>query len=126
MPSIQRNDELTSAKKASDHVTLMPLLEAMFREFQDASKKKPDGAVNKTKITIVNRLLKDVFAIVDGEPTRGYLDLLDEDGIPQNSDVVLILGQAVAAMEAFEAKYHRYDSQAHQKRWAVAEKSRAK
>lgn len=95
--------------RGSQHDLLMPLLKAMFREFQDATKKKPDGALNRQKVIIVNRLMKDVLTIIEGEKTRDYLDLLNEDDLPQNSDVVLILGQAVAAMEAFEKKYYRYD-----------------
>ena len=99
--------------------SLMPLLEAMFREFQDASKKKPDAVLNKKKVEIVNRLLVDVFTILDGEPTRNYVDLLDEDDLPQNSDVVLILGQSVAAIEAFRNKYYGYDSYGGTHRWRV-------
>lgn len=124
MPRNQRGGHLTTEKKASDHDNLMPLLTAMFREFQEASKRKPEGPLNKPKIAIVNRLLKDVFAIVDGEPTRAYLDLLDEDAVPQNSDVVLILGQAVAAMNAFKERYHGYDNIMGESTWAIAEKAR--
>ena len=102
------NNGYTTNAKAEKHTDLTPLLEAMFEEFQDLSKKKPDGALNKRKVEIVNRLLRDVLEIVDSEPTRAYLDLLDEDDLPQNSDVVLILSQAVAAMTAFRSKYHRY------------------
>lgn len=90
------------------HDDLMPLLQAMFREFQDASKKKPDGVLNKQKVLIANRLLESVLSILEGEPTRAYLDSLNEDDLPQNSDVLLILGQTVAAMEAFHKKYFRY------------------
>ncbi|MSP74702.1 MAG: hypothetical protein EXR12_01060 [Rhodospirillaceae bacterium] len=86
----------------------MPLLSAMFLEFQEAAKKKPDGVLNKRKVEIVNRLLVDVLTIVDGEPSRAYLDKLDEDDVPQNGDVTLMLGQTVAAMKAFREKYHRY------------------
>ncbi len=99
----------TTEEKAAKHDDLMPLLAAMFREFQEASKKKPEAALNKRKVEIVNRLLQDVLSILDAEPTRAYLDLLNEDDLPQNSDVVLILGQTVAAMEAFKEKYHGYD-----------------
>ncbi len=80
----------------------------MFDEFQELSKKKPEGVLNKRKVEIVNRLLKDVYKVIEGEPTRAYLDLLDEDDLPQNSDVVLMLGQAVAAMNAFKSKYYGY------------------
>ena len=102
------NNSYTTTEKVAKHVDLTPLLEAMFEEFQELSKKKPDGALNKRKVEIANRLLRDVLEIVDAEPTRVYLDLLDEDDLPQNSDVVLILSQAVAAMKAFKSKYHRY------------------
>ncbi len=84
----------------------MPLLEAMFREFQDLTKKKPEAALNKSKVKIVNRLLTDILSILDGEPNRSYLDLFDEDDVPQNSDVVLMLGQVVAAMGRFKDRYH--------------------
>ncbi len=94
--------------RGARHDELMPLLAAMFREFQEAGKKKPDGVLNKKKVQIVNRLLESVFEILDGEVSRNYLDLLDEDDLPQNSDVVLMLGQTVAAMEAFHKKNYRY------------------
>jgi hypothetical protein len=121
MLSHKRNAYMTSPEKAAKHEDLMPLLTAMFREFQEASKKKPDAALNKRKVEIVNRLLRDVLSIIEGESTRAYLDLLDEDDVPQNSDVALILGQAVAAMIAFKQKYYRRDLLAGGPGWATAE-----
>jgi hypothetical protein len=115
------SDAMTTIDKSLKHDDLMPLLAAMFREFQDASKKKPDGVLNKRKVEIVNRLLQDVFTVVEGESTRVYLDLLDEDELPQNSDVVLILGQALAAMEGFKEKYHRYIDHLHDHGWATSQ-----
>ncbi len=112
--------DYTTAEKAAKHDDLMPLLKAMFREFQDLSKKKPDGALNKRKVEIVNRLLHDVLEILEGEFTRAFLDLLDEDDLPQNSDVVLILSQVVAAMEAFQAKYYRRIPPLDRRGWATA------
>jgi hypothetical protein len=111
-------DDIASDKGAS-HDSLMPLLQAMFREFQDASKKKADAVLNKRKVEIVNRLLADVFKILDGEHTRAYVDLLDDNDLPQNGDVVLILGQAVAAMEAFKSKYFSWDSSQMEDRWML-------
>ena len=105
----------------------MPLLAAMFKEFQELSKKKPDGALNKRKVEIVNRLLRDIHGILEGESTSAYLDLLDEDDLPQNSDVVLILGQTVVAMGTFREKYYRtvtpFDdiSSIEQSGWATTE-----
>ena len=98
----------------------MPLLNSMFREFQELSKKKPDGALNKRKVEIVNRLLRGIHGILKGESTSAYLDLLDEDALPQNSDVVLILGQAVAAMDTFSEKYYGYNSSTLQHEWSTS------
>jgi hypothetical protein len=106
MAQIVTSPDVTTQEKVSQYNAIMPLLEAMFRDFQDLSKKKPDSALNKSKVKIANRLLTDVLAILDGEPNRGYLDLFDEDDLPQYSDVVLMLGQAVAAMERFKKRYH--------------------
>ena len=113
-----RSDNKTDEfDKGASHDSLMPLLAAMFREFQEASKKKPDAVLNKRKVEIVNRLLVDVFKILEDEPTRAYLDLLDEDDLPQNSDVALILGQAEAAMEAFKNKYYAWNGNTLKNEW---------
>lgn len=95
----------TTRDKAEKYDNLMPLLQSMSREFQELSKKKPDGFINKRKVEIVNRLLRDIHQILNGEPTIEYLDLLDEDDLPQNSDVNLILSQTVAAMATFWGRY---------------------
>ena len=97
----------------------MPLLESMFHEFQELSKKKPEGALNKRKVEIVNRLLRDIHGILEKESTSAYLDLLDEDDLPQNSDVILILGQTVAAMKTFRKKYYIYSESIGQSVWAI-------
>ena len=110
--------DVTTQERANKHDDMMPLLNAMFREFQDLAKKKPDGALNKRKVDMVNRLLRTIHEIVEGETSHSYLDLLNEDELPQNSDVVLILGQAVAAMNAFRSKYHGFDGIAHA--WAIS------
>lgn len=122
----KRSADVTTAEKSAKHDDLMPLLAAMFREFQDAAKKKPDAVLNKRKVEIVNRLLRDIMSVVEGEATRAYLDLLDEDDLPQNSDVVLILGQAAAAMASFKHKYYGWDETVSAEVWAVSENTRRK
>ena len=120
MPRNRDRSGFTTAEKAAKHDDLMPLLNSMFREFQELSKKKPDGALNKRKVEIVNRLLRDIHGIIlKGESTSAYLDLLDEDDLPQNSDVTLILGQTVAAMDAFKEKYYRFDDLHFKSAWVT-------
>lgn len=115
----QYSRDFTTREKAEKYDNLMPLLLAMFRDFQELTKKKPDGALNERKVEIVNRLLRDIHQILDGEPTRDYLDLLDEDDLPQNSDVNLILSQTVAAMTTFREKYRGNDSLLGDEKWAI-------
>jgi hypothetical protein len=107
----------TTPAKVAEFKTLNPLLEAMYKEFQELSKKKQDGQVGKTKVKMVNRLLKAIHVLLESEPNRGYLDELNEDDLPQNSDVVLILSQTSAAMEAFHDQY--YVGFGPQKGWKV-------
>jgi hypothetical protein len=118
--TISREEDQTDHSvddKGEKYGDLMPLLNAMYREFQDVAKKKPEAPLSK--VQVVNRLLKAVFSVVEGERSRSFPDLLEEDGLPQNSDVVLILGQAVAAMETFKEKYDRFDSVATGWAWNV-------
>jgi len=89
--------------------TTMPLLESMYTEFKDLAKKKPDAAVSKNKIDIANRLLSKVRVVLKDEESIDFLDLLDEDDIPQASDVTLMLSQYVAAMKAFRNKYYGWN-----------------
>lgn len=85
-----------------------PLLNAMYAQFQELSKKKPDDAISKNKIAVVNRLLQRCRDILESEDSLEFLDLLDEEDLPKNSDVVLMLSQYVAAMKTFRKTYHQY------------------
>jgi hypothetical protein len=98
----------TTSDKTSTHDTTMPLLVSMYAEFKELSKKKPDAAVSKSKISIANRLLAKVRTVLSDEDSIDFLDLLDEDDVPQVSDVTLILSQYLAAMKAFQEKYYDY------------------
>jgi len=96
-------------EKAELYEITMPLLQAMYREFKELSKKKPEGAVGKVKIKVVNRLLTKCQEVLEAEASIDYLDVLDEDDVPQNSDVVLTLSQYVAAMQQFRSTYYNYN-----------------
>lgn len=88
-----------------DFQFLNPLLVAMYEEFQELSKKKPQDVLSKSKVNLVNRMLSPVLELLGKEPSRAFLNLLDEDDLPENSDVVLMLGQAIAAMKSFRVRY---------------------
>ena len=54
---------------------------------------------------IVNRVLEDIKNILEVEPKGKYLDLLDDDELPQTSDAVLVMVQYETALMAFKKKY---------------------
>ena len=107
----------TTKNKADTHDTVMPLLVAMYLEFKELSKKTPSAAISKQKITIVNRLLSSLSKILADEESIKFLDMLDEDDVPQMSDVTLMLSQYVAAMKAFKEKFYRWDGSTSTSKW---------
>ena len=116
---IHEKSSKTDQSKAGKHDTTMPLLEAMYLEFKELSKKTPSAVISKQKITIVNRLLTSLSEVLANEDSIKFLDVLDEDNVPQISDVTLMLSQYVAAMKAFKEKYYGWDGMSH--RWYLNE-----
>lgn len=110
---MKQKTNFTSLEKARNHDVTMPLLQALYDEFKELSKKKPDAGVSKSKITLVNRLLERVRTVLNDEDCIVFLDLLDEDNVPQISDVTIILSQYVAAMNDFHSRYYGYNGTKH-------------
>lgn len=98
---------------------LSPMLDSALNEMREFAKKKQDGIVSATKIKLINRRLKDLKEILVREASAEYLDMLDEQQLPQNSDAVLVLGQYRAALDSFKHKHHHYVYGAHQ--WVTKE-----
>lgn len=88
---------------------LFPILDSVYNEIRELSKKKQDGALNELKVKMTNRVLAKVKSILNDEPTLEFLDLLDEDVFPTNSDAVLIISQFRAAMLQFKDKYYGWN-----------------
>lgn len=89
------------------------MLGALHGDVQELAKKKQDGALTKTRIAMINRLLKDVKDVLASQPSVRYLDLLDEDSVPQNADALLVTGQYLSAMAQYRTKYTHYDGYKH-------------
>jgi len=75
-------------------------LEALHEEIGILSKKKPDDAVNVFKLKFVNQVLTEANSILDDEylPFGGF-SAFDEDVLPTNSDVVMMLSQYLKCFE---------------------------
>jgi hypothetical protein len=110
-----------SEEQAAAYDRHVPMLEAAHREMTELSKKKPDGVVNTLKIKVINRLLAELSTVLEDDASRGFVDMLEEDSLPQNSDVVLVLSQWQAALTQYKATHHGYDASRGNHRWFTTE-----
>ena len=101
-------------KTADDQValfeTIYPLLSAAFDEVKEFSKKKQDELLNSKKVKIINRLLDNAKEVLKNELTVAFLDMLDEEDLPSNSDAVLTMSQYMSAMRKFRIDHYHIDS----------------
>lgn len=98
---------------------LCPLLSGIYGELQELSKKKPDTPLNNFKVKSINRVLEPIKELLKEENMYPFLDVLDMDDMPTNSDVVLILSQYIKSMDIFHDKYYGYNSRSGQYEWST-------
>jgi hypothetical protein len=83
--------------------------------------KKQDGIVNSLKIRNVNRLLTELRKLLAKDPSLEFVEMLDEETLPQNSDVVLLLSQWRAALHQYKQRHSVRDSGEYEDRWSTVE-----
>jgi hypothetical protein len=99
---------------------LHPLLRSILFEVKELSKKKQDEPLNKLKVGMINKILSQIKAdVLSDDPSCEFLDLLDSETLPTNSDAVLIIAQYEAAMQQFHTKHFRQDG--YNRRWFTKE-----
>jgi hypothetical protein len=108
-------------EQAATYDRLVPMLEAAHREMTELSKKKQDGIVNTLKIKMLNRLLAELGKIIESDPSHAFVDMLDEETLPQNSDAVLILSQWQAALKQYKDRHYGKDKVTYESRWFTIE-----
>jgi hypothetical protein len=100
------NDKLPSTEEVNKFEMLFPMLDSNVAEIRELSKKKQDEPLNQFKVKVINKKLKQILELLRNEPSIDYLELLDEDTLPTNSDALLMLTQFINAMVQFKSKYH--------------------
>ena len=75
----------------------------MYSELSILSKKSPDGAINKFKLNFINQLIEEANQLL-GKRYMPFSDFqrFQEDDMPFNSDVVLIISQYIKCLEKFK------------------------
>ncbi|MDX2174690.1 MAG: hypothetical protein SFY56_16415 [Bacteroidota bacterium] len=107
------NSVKPTKQNAEQFDMLFPILESVFDEIKELSKKKQDGALNELKVKMTNKILSKVKIILKDDPTVEFLDLLDEETLPTNSDAVLIIAQFKAAMQQYKNKHWGWTGTTH-------------
>lgn len=91
-------------KEIDDFEKINAQLEGLHIEISSLSKKSQNDTLNKFKLKFVNQALKESNGIL-GSSYKPFSDFeeFDEDDLPTNSDVTLILGQYLSCMEKLRA-----------------------
>lgn len=115
-----RNSEdgpTTTIEKVNLFESTNLLLTAIYSEIQALAKKKPDATLNTAKVKVINRLLEDIRKCLQHESSMKYLDLLQDEDLPQYSDVTIILSQYSAALAQFKSRYYYRLDHEHKFSW---------
>jgi hypothetical protein len=76
-------------------------LHSFLGEISELSKKKPNDGLNKFKLKFINSTLGGLNKIIGKHRPFNDFDTFNEDDLPTNSDVVVILAQYAAATYSF-------------------------
>lgn len=75
----------------------------MYNELSILSKKSPDGAINKFKLKFINQLIEQANQILkDRYKPFDDFEKFEEEAIPFNSDVVMIISQYIQCLERYK------------------------
>ena len=102
---MSEHEHVTTEAVVAAYQACSGMFAGVLSEMRELSKKKPDATLNKRKVGIVNRVLVDLQEFLGKEPEGKYLDLLDDEDLPQNSDAVLVMVQYEKALGAFRNRY---------------------
>ncbi|CCJ08453.1 hypothetical protein [Methylocystis sp. SC2] len=101
-------NHITTTSAVSAYVATNEIFKGLIREVRELSKKKPDATLNTGKVKIINRVLTDLKGFLEKEPEGKFLDLLDDQELPQTSDAVLVMVQYETVLHAFTKRYHQF------------------
>lgn len=101
----KKQSDMRNNKSSDEYNLLAEMLKATYLEMKDMSKKAPNDTLKPIKVTSLNRILQKSKDFFEGEPSADFLDLLDNEILPSNSDTVLIMSHYVAAFTEYYKRY---------------------
>lgn len=112
---------LPTNAEVNQFLMLRESVTGLYEEMKDLTKKSSKETLNEFKIKSLNRVLKPLRELLKDQPTAMFLDLLEDDSLPTNSDVVIVLSQYLSAMKKYEERYYRVTPGTYTKRWNTKE-----
>jgi hypothetical protein len=97
-----------SEEEVQDFEKLEQQLHSMLAEMSELSKKRPNDGLNKFKLNLVNVLLGRMNEILGAQRPFQDFETFDQDDLPTNSDVVVMLSQYAGALYQFRQKNTEY------------------
>lgn len=86
-------------------------INTLYTEISALSKKKPNDAINKFKLKYINKVLEDANILLkeNYKPFADF-DLFNENDMPTNSDVTMMLPQYIDFLDKLRADNIKYKS----------------
>lgn len=100
-------EHVTTDASVKTYESANGVFEALLHEVRELSKKKPDATLSKSKVTLINAVLCDLLTILNNEPEGKYLQVLEDEDLPQVSDALMMMVQFKAVLTAFRARYYQ-------------------
>jgi len=101
---LKNNNNMKSQEEIIQFKNTQTKIKGLYNEIGVLSKKNPNDAVNKFKLNFINQSLKEANELL-GSKYKPYanFDVFKEDEIPTTSDVVMILGLYMNALESLKS-----------------------
>lgn len=109
----------TTQEKADAYDAVIGIFTEVFKELKELGKKKPEATLSASKVKLLNRVLTDVHDLLTGAPDHKYLDLLDDQALPQYSDAILTLAQYDGALKAFRGRHYGWNAATSDHTWFI-------
>lgn len=113
-------EDHTTEQKGDAYDGVVEPFRHLNKELKALGMKKPAETLSESKVKFINRILKDIQVFMNDEPEGRYLDLLDDEALPQYSDAILILSQYEGALTGFRDRYHGYVASAGTHTWRIS------
>lgn len=111
---------MKTEKEVKDFLKVLVQAKEALKDFLELSKKKPDDAVNKFKLGFVNTVLEEANdTLGKGNKPFDSFKAFNEDDVPTNSDVVLILSQYVGCLKKFGRDNVAYNEHIFRDCWII-------